>query len=41
MISGKDITSEAALTKLMWAIGNYPHQERRDILSQSIRGEMT
>ena len=41
VISGKDITSEAALTKLMWAIGNYPHQERRDILSQSIRGEMT
>jgi hypothetical protein len=41
VVSGKDITSEAALTKLMWVIGNYPHQERRDILSQSIRGEMT
>lgn len=41
VISGKDITSEAALTKLMWVIGNYPYEERHDILSQNIRGEMS
>ena len=41
VVSGKDITSEAALTKLMWVIGNYPYEERHDILSQNIRGEMT
>ena len=41
ILSGFDITSEAALTKLMWVIGNYPMAERRAVLSQSIRGEMS
>ncbi|MDG1756226.1 MAG: asparaginase [Bacteroidia bacterium] len=41
VVSGKDITSEAALTKLMWVIGNYSYKERHDILRQNIRGEMT
>jgi len=38
---GKDITSEAALTKLMWVIGNFNIPERRAILSQNLRGEIT
>ncbi|MDC0579469.1 asparaginase [Bacteroidia bacterium] len=41
VVDGKDITSEAALTKLMWVIGNYSYEERHKILSNNIRGEMT
>ncbi len=40
VVDGKDITSEAALTKLMWVIGNYKSAERCQILRQNIRGEM-
>ena len=38
---GKDITSEAALTKLMWVIGNFNVPERRAMLSLNLRGEIT
>lgn len=41
VVNGYDITSEAALTKLMWVIGNYDMQERRKQLTQNIRGEIT
>jgi len=41
VVDGKDITSEAALTKLMWVIGNYPFAERRSILSKNLRGEIS
>lgn len=41
VIDGKDITSEAALTKLMWVIGNFNVAERCAILSRNIRGEIT
>jgi L-asparaginase len=37
---GKDITSEAALTKLMWVIGNFPADERSSTLRESISGEI-
>ena len=38
---GKDITSEAALTKLRWVIGNFNVPERRAMLSLNLRGEIT
>ena len=41
VVDGKDITSESALTKLMWTIGNYPYEKRRSILAKNIAGEMT
>ena len=41
VINGFDITSEAALTKLMWVIGNFPPEQRRTVLTQNIRGELS
>jgi len=41
VVDGKDITSESALTKLMWVIGNFGVEERSHILGQNIRGEMS
>lgn len=41
VVDGKDITSEAALTKLMWVIGNFEVKERSQILGANSRGELT
>ena len=41
VVGGYDISSEAALTKLMWVIGNYPKAERANILASDLRGEIT
>lgn len=41
VVAGYDITSEAALTKLMWVIGNYLPAERTEILSKNLRGEIS
>lgn len=42
VISGKDITSEAAIVKMMYLIGNYSKEsDIRDLLKTSIRGEIS
>lgn len=41
ILSGKDMTTEAALTKMMYALGRYTKlEEQRDCLRSAIRGEM-
>jgi L-asparaginase len=42
VISGKDITTESALTKLMFLLGNKPYNdsELRKLLNKSLRGEI-
>lgn len=41
VVDGKDITPEAALTKLMWVIGNYDETDRRGMLAKNLRGEIS
>ena len=42
VVSGYDITIEAAVTKLMFLLGNYSDRnEITDLLTQSLRGEIT
>lgn len=40
VISGMDLTTEAAITKLMWLLGQYEEEEVRKLISVSIVGEM-
>ena len=42
MIQGKDMTTEAAMTKLMWGIGQGMHQEEiARLFATSLAGEIT
>ena len=42
VVSGYDITTEAALTKLMYLLGNYTDvSEIKSILNKSLRGEIS
>jgi L-asparaginase len=41
VISGKDITTEAAITKLMYLLGqNIAQQDFKDVFETSLRGEI-
>ena len=42
VIQGRDMTSEAAMTKLMWAIGQgYDQEKIKKLFETSLAGEIT
>ena len=41
VVTGGDMTTEAAVTKLMYLLANAPANEVKALLRKSIRGEMT
>ena len=42
VVSGRDMTTEAAITKLMFLLGNYKDVDQvKELLSISIAGEIT
>lgn len=40
VLSGYDLTNEAALTKMMWVFGQSSGEERRALMQKSLKGEM-
>jgi L-asparaginase len=40
VISGNDMTKEAALTKMMWVLANVPKENRAEILQKNLAGEI-
>ena len=41
VISGGDMTTEAAVTKLMFLLGEFGHEKAREFISKPLAGEMT
>lgn len=41
IVGGKDLTTEAAVTKMMHILANYPSSEAKELLQRSLRGELT
>jgi L-asparaginase len=41
VISGKDLTAEAAVTKAMFLLGNFTHNDVVKMLNQNLAGEIT
>ena len=41
VISGVDMTTEAAVTKLMLLLGEYGDQKARELVSRNLSGELT
>ena len=41
VVSGRDLTKEAALTKMMWVLGNFEGEDRIKALCTDQRGEMS
>ena len=41
VVTGGDMTTEAAVTKLMYLLANAPLENVKQLLQESLRGEMT